>query len=213
MSIIHTITAPNGAPCGYFRVMGFEFRPRDSDQLKVQVGGWVAEADAVGGALPVFNWYVELNPAALNVAQPIQSLEAALTTVADSPWLGGTVVPASTPLEEAKVRRWALIKQQREERDNSPIPHNGFEVDADASSRLDILGAITAMQLGGATSRLWRCTDNVMRELTLADISAIGQAIAARRQALIEASAAFYHAIQAAQTVAQLEVISWPVTP
>lgn len=212
MTILHTMTAPTGAPCAAFRVLGFEFAPHESDLLKIRVGGWAKELDAAD-TVPLYNWFITIQMSALNTTQPIQSLETALTLVAGSPWEGGTVVPTMAPLEEAKVRRWALIKLQREERDNSPIPHNGFEVDADASSRLDILGAITAMQLGGATSRLWRCTDNVMRELTLADISAIGQAIAARRQALIETSAGLYHAIQAAQTVAQLEVISWPVTP
>lgn len=218
MSIIHNITAPNGAPCGYFRVMGFEFRPRDSDQLKVQIGGWVAEADALGGALPVFNWYVELSPAALNVAQPIPSLEAALTTVADSPWLGGTVVPTSSPLDEARTRRWALIKLQREEFIARPIDLAGVgKFDADPKSAENIKGAVQLAILAQAAGQPWQVDwtmfDNSVRTLTAAEVIALGQALGQRVDQAHQTARTLRAAIEAAQTVAQLEVISWPVTP
>lgn len=211
MSIIHTITAPNGAPCGYFRVMGFEFRPRDSDQLKVQVGGWVAEADALGGALPVFNWYVELSPAALNVAQPIPSLETALTTVADSPWAGGTVVPTSTPLEEARTRRWALIKQMREEAGYAHITVNGYTFDADRESQAMLMKARLESDNDPTRTEPWTLADNSVVVMTRELLLAVNSAINARFSANHHTSRDLYAQIAAAQTVAELEIVSWPV--
>jgi hypothetical protein len=115
-------------------------------------------------------------------------------------------------LEDAKSTRWESIKSRREALDEESInvPGRVFGVDANASSRMDLLGAIAAMQASGDATRRWRCADNVMRELTLADLLAVGGAIAARRQSLIETSDLLYQQIQAAVSVAEVQTIVWP---
>lgn len=218
MTILHTLTAPTGAPCAAFRVLGFEFAPHESDLLKIRVGGWAQEADALGGAIPLYNWFVTLGMAALNVAQPIPSLEAALTTVADSPWLGGTVVPTSTPLDEARTRRWALIKLQREEFIARPIDLAGVgKFDADPKSAENIKGAVQLAILAQAAGQPWQVDwtmfDNSVRSLTAGEVIALGQALGQRVDQAHQTARTLRAAIEAAQTVAQLEVISWPVTP
>jgi hypothetical protein len=116
------------------------------------------------------------------------------------------------PIEQVRAERWEAIKAQRERLHDEQIvvPSQAFSLDADAPSRLDLLGAIAAMQASGDSSRRWRCADNVMRELTLADLLAVGGAIAARRQTLIEISDGLYQQIQAAQTAAQVLAVMWP---
>lgn len=114
------------------------------------------------------------------------------------------------PLEQVKAARWTELKAQRQALDEAPIPVQGFAIDADLQSRTDVMGAILAMQLNGQTSRLWRCSDNVMRELSFADIVAAGTAIAARRQSLIETSDQLYQQIQDAEDAAAVEGVVWP---
>jgi hypothetical protein len=117
------------------------------------------------------------------------------------------------PLPQARDERWSAIKAQRAALGFQPVPLRDFALDADAASRLDVMGAVMAMQVSGDTSRLWRCSDNAMRELTLADLLTVGAAIAARRQALIEASDTLFQQIQTAETNAEVDAVAWPEEP
>jgi hypothetical protein len=148
------------------------------------------------GAVVVSNW-TTLEPA---------SSESLEMRVAD----GALYWHDPRTLDELRAARWATIKAQREALDNTPIALRDFEIDADASSRFDVMGALMAMQLTLATTRLWRCTDNVMRELTLTDLVAVGTGIASRRQGLIETSDALWQQLLAATTAAQIDAINWP---
>lgn len=114
-------------------------------------------------------------------------------------------------LAECQTQRWDEIKATRQALDNAPITiGGGIPLDGDEKSRNNILGAVVAMQLASLATRNWRCADNVMRVLTLAQIVEAGLGIAARRQSLIETSDALYHQIQAATTPAQVAAVVWP---
>lgn len=215
MTILHTLTAPTGAPCVCFRVLGFEFAPHESDLLKVRVGGWAQEADAAGGSLPLYNWFVTVQPVALNPAQPVPSLEAALVAVPGSPWAGGTVVPTAPQLEEAKVRRWALVKLQREEFISRPIELAGIgKFDADTKSAENIKGAVQLAILAQAAGQAfhvdWTMFDNSVRRLDASEVIALGLALGERVDQSHQIARTLRADIEAAQTGAQLEVISWP---
>lgn len=119
----------------------------------------------------------------------------------------------SRALDQVRAAKWEEIKAHRQALYNSPISVEGIKIDADDNSRMDIMGAIMAMQLSGGGSRMWRCSDNVMRELTLAQIIGAGMAIASRRQALIEISDSLYQQIQSATTVADVNAVVWPGNP
>ena len=170
--------------------------------IKIEADGRIVGRLDIDSAVP--QGFIEVDPASLAVgAKP--SVSHVLR------WNGTTAVWADLrSVETARLEQWTSIKQAREELDNAPITHGAFQVDADAHSRVDIMGAIMAMQLGGPSTRLWRCSDNVMRELSLADLVAIGQAIAVRRQSLIETSDALWQQLGAATTVAQVEAVVWP---
>lgn len=202
MPIIKPFTAPNGTPVSYHRLGRFEGQFPD---LTVQVQCYVDRETFLAGKPPAFSYYMPWDARSL-----VDSLEQAALNM--EAFAGGSVeVAGETDLEAAKVRQWARLKQERDMLDFAPIGYNGYEVDADASSRVDIMGAVMAMQAGGQASRLWRCSDNVMRELTLADLLSIGTSIAARRQALIETSDTLWQELQAAATVEDVESIAWPV--
>lgn len=201
MSILKSITAPNGAAVAYHRVTQVEGTLPD---LVLAVHGWPDRDAFIAGKPPLFVHRVAFDGAAL-----MPAAEAAV--LADERFAGGAAEPeAGSDVEVARFRRWAAIKARRQQLDDAPIEVGGITVDADAGSRTDVMGAIMAMQLTGQTSRLWRCADNVMRELTLDDLIAIGTGIAARRQQLIETSDALWQQLQAAQTVADVEAVRWP---
>lgn len=113
-------------------------------------------------------------------------------------------------LEDFKISQWEAIKTERQFRDELPIAVDTFELDADAASRMDLMGAIMAMQLLSETTREWRCADNVMRTLTFTQIVSAGTGIANRRQSLIETSDILYQQIQAAETVEEVLAVAWP---
>lgn len=72
------------------------------------------------------------------------------------------------------------------------------------------MGALMAMQITGQVERAWRCSDNVMRTLTLDQITRAGIAVSDRRQALIDISDTLSQAIAAAQTAEEVAAIEWP---
>lgn len=202
MAILKAITAPNGAAVAYHRVTQVEGTLPD---LVLAVHGWPDHEAFVAGKPPLFVHRVPFDGSALMAVA-----EAAV--LADERFAGGAAEPeAASDVDIARVRRWAAIKATRQALDDAPVAHGDFEVDANASSRSDIMGAIMAMQLNGQTTRPWRCSDNVMRVLTLGDLVAIGTAIADRRQHLIEISDALWQQLVAAVDVAQVEAVVWPV--
>ena len=219
MPIIKSTQTPGGAAIGYHVATRVEAQTLDAAQvLMVQVSSWPsAEAyDLAGGKAATWNDWHPVDFAALAGAASLglgPACEQALAASANSSLAGGIVSAQRDGLEGARARQWANIKQQRELLDAAPVDHDGYQVDADDSSRLDIMGAVMAMQANGQASRLWRCSDNVMRELLLADLLAIGQAIAARRQQLIETSDELYQQLQAAATAELVAAVVWPIPP
>jgi hypothetical protein len=201
MPILKTFRAPNGITVSYCRLGNVEGRFPD---LVVQVQCWVDEAAYLQGTPPAYAHYVPFTATALR-----DELEHAALALPDL--TGGTLLAeGDSALDGAKVRRWAALKAQRDELDSAPFEHAGFLVEADHLSSVRIMRAIMAMQLSGQTSRLWRCADNVMRELSLAELISISTGIDARRQQLIETSDALWQQIQGAQEGADVAAVSWP---
>lgn len=210
MPLLKTITAPNGATLTYHRVSRAEVTPSGTEAT---VQSWPDEAAFLAGRPPLWNSRINdgLAPALLG------QLEAALM-IGDGDFGGATPISDSgADLEKSRQRQWAEIKARRAQLDNEPIgvavDAAEIQLDADQSSRIDLMGAVMVMQaagLGAESMRAWRCADNVMRNLTLADMLAAGAAIAARRQHLIETSDALWQQLQAAETVAAVLAVTWP---
>jgi hypothetical protein len=127
----------------------------------------------------------------------------------DHSWDWETLSWIEPALELLRANRWDEIKAARTAADLQPYPVADFEIDADAQSRQNIMGAIMAMQLTGESTRLWRCADNTMRELSLAQLITAGTGIAARLQQLIEISDQLWQQLQAATTAAGIEAVIW----
>jgi hypothetical protein len=116
-------------------------------------------------------------------------------------------------LEQVRSAHWAALKAARAAKDYAPITIDGIELDTADASRMDFMGAIMSMQITGQASRPWRCSDNTMRDLTLAQIMSAGIGIADRRSALIGVSDVLYQQVNAAQSIADVLAIEWPAEP
>jgi hypothetical protein len=125
------------------------------------------------------------------------------------------VVPTSTPLDEARTRRWALIKLQREEFIGKPIELAGVgKFDADPKSAENIKGAVQLAILAQAAGQAfyvdWTMFDNSVRRLDASEVIALGLALGERVDQAHQIARTLRAEIEAAQTSTQLEVISWP---
>lgn len=205
MPFTKTFTAPNGAVLTYHRVGKAEVFP---DNASFWIQSWVDEQAFLDGKPPLYNTPMQINSVLTLLAQ----LETSVVE-GDNPFGGATIVSAAgADIEQLRRRQWAAIKDSRDKLDNKPIPVPGadFSLDGDQSSRIDIMGGIMSMQASGVETIEWRCADNVMRSLTLQQLTASGTAIAARRAMLIGISDPLYQQLQAAGTAAEIEAIIWP---
>lgn len=115
-----------------------------------------------------------------------------------------------SPLEQLRAARWEQIKVEREQRFYAPIEVGGIVVDADRDSVANIMGAIMEMQLTGTETRRWTLHDNTRMDLTLAQLIAIGAAIAERKEVLQNQSQDMRQLIEAAATAAEVAAVDWP---
>ena len=193
----------SGSSVSYFKAAHARVN-LDKMTATVSVVGWPDEAACLSGQTSTWGTQVTV---------PIATLADLDDVLLHAPELAGgeRLADADGTVPTARARKWVAIKARREQLDEASIAIEDFAIDADSSSRLDVMGAIMAMQLSSQGSRMWRCSDNVMRSLSLSQLIGAGTAIAARRQTLIEVSDALYQQIQAAQTLEQIEAINWPV--
>jgi hypothetical protein len=214
MALLKAIQTPFGAAVSHHEIARVEGNPA-SQHLTAIVHSWpsVQACTDHGGNGATFVWPVPFPVEAMLTGSGgfLAKCEAAVIAFEDpaNPFFGAATCQSVTDIDTAKRAKWANIKQTRDILDNEPIQFGGFQIDADAKSRTDIMGAVMTMQISGPSSRSWRCTDNVMRTLTLDNLVAVGTAIATRRQGLIERSDALYSLIQSAQTVQAVNAISW----
>lgn len=126
-------------------------------------------------------------------------------------WVDGELVwQDSRPLAEARAAAWEAIKAHRTAISTAPYPLRDFELDADELSIDRITRAVVLMSAMGLPEQPWRCADNAMRTLTLADLLAVGAGIGARLTAAIETSDGLWQQLQAAQTHAEVAAVEWP---
>lgn len=215
MPIIHTLAAPNGAPCTYFAALRVDVDLKAQDATaKVQVGGWINEAASLEGQLAVFNWFPLVPLSALNMQDLVATAETALVQFEGSPWLGGSLIAAPGDLAGAKARRWAMVKQQRDAHEFGQFTWDGAVFDGDKASQdriaKGVIEAMAAQIQGAAFSEPWTLADNSVRTLSGADMFAVARAMGAQMKAAFEIGRALRLQIEAAETLEQVEAVAWP---
>lgn len=117
-------------------------------------------------------------------------------------------------LDEIKADRWTAIKAARDAAEAAGFDTPFGRFDSDPASQGKIIGAVTAAQLAlgvGAPWQIdWTLQDNTVVRLDAPAMIAVGQALMVHVDAVHERGRTLREAIDAAQTAAEVETVSWP---
>lgn len=114
-------------------------------------------------------------------------------------------------LAEAKDQKWAQIKRERDDRMLVATVQAGA-FDIDERGRSNINGQVTAIIALGANapSVTWRMHDNSFKDFTASEFVAAALSVSAYIGDVYAASWRIEAQIAAAQTVADVEAVTWP---
>lgn len=128
-------------------------------------------------------------------------------------WYLESEVPKPEPpsLDEARAAKLEEINAAfaRAETSGSLTSSLGFAIDATERANRDTEGLITIMEATGTASTYFCDHDNVMREVTLADVKTMRLEIIAHGQALYAKKWALRNAAEAAGSIEELDAIRW----
>lgn len=110
----------------------------------------------------------------------------------------------SRDLEETKKSKWEQIKLQRNTLVLSGFEYNGNTYDSDMFSQIRIIGGAV---LGAPTA--WTLKNNEVIDLTLEQLTLLGQALAAHVQALHDRARVARQNINACTTVDQVDAVNF----
>ena len=211
MPILKPIPTPNGITAAH-RIVKTELT---GTTLRLQVHMYPSLDQSTDAHL-LWQEYPELPLAALDVQDPIGSLERALAAQPDGLFAGATYVAdaAVDDIETARACKWAEIKGERDRLENG-----GFDVpgvgrfDSDADSRARIVGAVTAAKIakdeGQPFSVEWTLADNTAVMLDADQVIAVGFAMLTHITSTHEKGRVLRAQIEAAQTAEEVEAITW----
>lgn len=220
MPILKQTQSPFGAALGFHVAGRAEIDIQGVHQVAmVTVSSWPAESDYIAneGRGAAWNWHVGLPLAALAGATFATSVEAALLTDENSPFVGGSIIPFASGLDVARQRQWARIKQTRNVLEQGGFVWDGSTFDSDMLSsarwQATVGSAARAVAASDATwATPWKLADNTFRVLTASNVAAIDDTRFAYMRSLHIISNTLYEQISdpAKATVAEVEAVVWP---
>lgn len=211
MPIYKEFKAPNGAFVKHHVLSKIESSGEFAGALVIVNSFDSQEAEAMG-RLSLWCWTVPL-PSVLITEFSKQGLETVLTTVTDSPFFGGVIVPSLGTLEAAKIMRWAVIKVYRDAAEFGSFTWDGSTFDSDQISQSRIQGAVQLAQLalsqGQPFSIDWTLADNTSRTLNAIQMISVGVDMGEHINACHMKARMLREQINAATTKEELDVIQW----
>lgn len=119
--------------------------------------------------------------------------------------------PEPPTLEEVKEQKINELKAIRDFKEMEPVLYAEHKFDFDSKSYERITAAIYALDMQGATSTInWTLADNGSTPVTANDLRGVIAAAAVRSDALHTAYRALKSQVQAAETVDDVNNITWP---
>lgn len=123
--------------------------------------------------------------------------------------------PPYTPtLEELKTRKWNQIRVERDQLEQAGVPYLGKILDSDTVSVQRIAIAVQAAQAAIAAEQpftlVWTTQDNTPLTMVAAQVVGMSVALAQYSDSLHQTARALREQIEAAETVEELEAVTWP---
>ena len=211
MPILKPIPTPNGITAAH-RIVKTELT---GTTLRLQVHMYPS-LDKAEDAHLLWQEYPELPLAALDVQDPVGSLERALAAQPDGLFAGATYVAdaAVDDIETARARKWADIKAERDRLECGGFDMPGIgRFDSDADSRARIVGAVTAAKIAKDASQPfiveWTLADNTAVMLDADQVISVGFAMLTHTTSTHEKGRNLRSAIVAAEDAESLDAITW----
>lgn len=117
-------------------------------------------------------------------------------------------------IESARELQWNEIKAERDRLEQAGVPYLGKILDSDTVSVQRIAIAVQAAQsaiAAGQTSTLsWTCADNTTLTMTAEQVCGMSVALAQYSDQLHQIARGLREQIEAATTVEELDIITWP---
>lgn len=189
-----------------------EGQPGAAEMLPIAAGEalWTSEAESVGRA----THYIDSGGVALAYSDAQRASKAARPNYRETHWdnVAMAWVDGRT-LGQIKATQWEVMRNARIADEFRPFTWDGSEFDADERSQARIQGAVLlallAAQSAAEFSTEWTLADNTVRTLSGADMIAVGQALSVHVAAAHALGRTKRAAIEAAETAAAVEAISW----
>ena len=211
MPILKPIPTPNGITAAH-RIVKTELT---GTTLRLQVHMYPS-LDKAEDAHLLWQEYPELPLAALDVQDPVGSLERALAAQPDGLFAGATYMAdaAVDDIETARARKWADIKAERDRLECGGFDMPGIgRFDSDADSRARIVGAVTAAKIAKDASQPfiveWTLADNTAVMLDADQVISVGFAMLTHTTSTHEKGRNLRSAIVAAEDAESLDAITW----
>ena len=211
MPILKPIPTPNGITAAH-RIVKSELT---GTTLRLQVHMYPS-LDKAEDAYLLWQEYLELPLAALDVQDPVGSLERALAAQPDGLFADATYVAdaAVDDIETARARKWADIKAERDRLECGGFDMPGIgRFDSDADSRARIVGAVTAAKIAKDASQPfnveWTLADNTAVMLDADQVISVGFAMLTHTTSTHEKGRNLRSAIVAAEDAESLDAITW----
>lgn len=112
-------------------------------------------------------------------------------------------------IEEVKSQKISALKTERDIREEAPVDYKEKLWDFDTKSRDRINAAATALEVGGVETITWTAYDDTSLELTAEDLKTIVALAAIRGDALHKKYRELRDAVNAAETIEEVESIIW----
>ena len=211
MPILKPIPTPNGITAAH-RIVKSELT---GTTLRLQAHMYPSLEQSTDAHL-LWQEYPELPLAALDVQDPIGSLERALAAQPDGLFAGATYVAdaAVDDIETARACKWADIKAERDRLECGGFDMPGIgRFDSDADSRARIVGAVTAAKIAQDASQPfnveWTLADNTTVMLDADQVISVGFAMLTHSTSTHEKGRNLRSAIVAAEDAESLDAITW----
>lgn len=112
-------------------------------------------------------------------------------------------------LSDQKETKWKIVKSSRDAEEFGTFEWNSFTFDCDEVSQRRIQGAVQLAALDTSTVMDWTLADNTIQTFNATELQQIGQALGAHVNACHVKARGLRDQINAAESEAELGVISW----
>ncbi|MBC7729139.1 MAG: DUF4376 domain-containing protein [Microbacteriaceae bacterium] len=180
-------------------------------RVNLWLDSWPNEAARLDGQPACAHWFVAVPAETLKLdAGLLAGLLAAVIATPD--FAGATQLPdASVGIAALKTRKWAEVKAERDRRADGTFTSGSRTFDADPVNLVGAaLDAYLSVQNKEAYAQPWVLADNSAAMLTAAEMIAAGRACKAYLAGLWVISQGLRDKLNAAQTTAEVDAITWP---